>query len=45
MVHLVYYLSKGGNSPFLNWLEGLKDKKARAIIKVRLDRVRIGGQL
>ncbi|MGD0283157.1 MAG: type II toxin-antitoxin system RelE/ParE family toxin [Dissulfurispiraceae bacterium] len=39
---LEYYVSETGNRPFKEWLEVLKDVPARAKIRVRLDRVRLG---
>src|SRR3989338_1171555 len=37
----VYTTSKG-RAPFLEWLRGLKDMRARAKIRVRIERVRLG---
>ncbi len=37
-----YYKDSRGKSPFWKWLERLKDRKARATIKVRIDRVERG---
>jgi len=39
---LEYYVSEMGKIPFKEWLEGLRDVSARANIRVRLDRVRLG---
>lgn len=39
---LRYYVSAEGKIPFKTWLEGLRDVSARAHIRVRLDRVRLG---
>jgi putative addiction module killer protein len=36
------YLTSDGIAPFSDWLEALKDGKARAAIRVRIDRVRLG---
>ena len=36
------YLTAEGRSPFANWLNVLRDTKARAKIRVRLDRLRLG---
>ena len=36
------YVSRDGKVPFVQWLDSLKDRKARAKIRVRLDRVRFG---
>ncbi len=39
---IVYYLTDVGTSPFIDWLESLKDRSAVARIIQRLDRVRLG---
>jgi putative addiction module killer protein len=39
---ILVYKTSDGKSPFLDWLNGLKDIKARAAIRARLDRVRLG---
>lgn len=36
------YVTRSGKTPFLEWLERLRDEAARAKIRVRLDRVRLG---
>ena len=36
------YLTPGGESPFGDWLEGLRDRQARAAIRKRLNRIRLG---
>ena len=36
------YITPEGKVPFTEWLEALKDRKARARIRVRLDRLRLG---
>ena len=36
------YVTSDGRSPFDTWLRGLRDVQARARIRVRLDRVRLG---
>lgn len=36
------YLTQDGQSPFDLWFCGLRDRRARARIRVRLDRVRLG---
>ncbi len=36
------YESADGRVPFNEWLAGLRDRKARAIIRTRLDRVSLG---
>lgn len=37
-----YYSTSDGKRPFKAWLDGLKDVTARAKIRVRLDRARLG---
>ena len=39
---LVLYETREHKAPFEEWLGGLKDRKARAIIRVRLDRLAYG---
>ncbi|MSP36914.1 MAG: type II toxin-antitoxin system RelE/ParE family toxin [Deltaproteobacteria bacterium] len=39
---LLIYEAIDGKIPFLDWLNQLKDIKARATIRARLDRVRLG---
>jgi len=39
---LEVYVTSGGKTPFTNWLDSLRDRKARAKIRVQLDRVRLG---
>lgn len=36
------YQKSAGQSPFEDWLHSLKDQKARAIIRTRLDRLSLG---
>src|SRR3989338_5254820 len=36
---LLYYQTRSGKSPFEEWLEGLKDRKAAATIRARLNRL------
>ena len=36
------YVTTGGKSPFEDWLTSLRDKRAKAKILSRLDRVRLG---
>jgi putative addiction module killer protein len=36
------YLTADGHSPFNEWLQGLRELKARARIRTRLDRVSLG---
>ena len=35
-------MTQNGKSPFADWLTSLKDIKTRAIVRVRLDRLRLG---
>lgn len=37
-----YYITADGRFPFKEWLDNLKDVSARAKIRIRLDRVRLG---
>ncbi len=39
---ILLYETAHGRLPFEAWLEGLKDRKARAIIRARLDRLEAG---
>lgn len=39
---LLEYESESGKCPFKDWLESLRDIQARAIIRKRLNRVRLG---
>jgi putative addiction module killer protein len=39
---LEYFITDNGGVPFKEWLDDLKDVSARAKIRVRLDRVRLG---
>jgi putative addiction module killer protein len=39
---LEYFVSESGRIPFKQWLDDLRDVSARAKIRVRLDRVRLG---
>ncbi len=41
-IELLEYLDENGRNPFRNWLEALKDQQARARIRVRLNRIRLG---
>jgi len=40
VIEVLEYLTETGKNPFRNWLEGLKDRQARARIRVRLNRIR-----
>ena len=39
---LLEYVSEEGRNPFREWLTGLRDREARARVRVRLNRVRLG---
>jgi putative addiction module killer protein len=39
---ILTYVQADGSPPFNDWLEALKNKKARAIIRTRINRVRLG---
>ena len=41
-IEILEYLLESGQNPFREWLEGLKDRQARAKIRVRLNRIRLG---
>lgn len=41
-IDIQVYTSRNGGSPFITWLEALKDKTVRYRIKERLDRVALG---
>ena len=36
------YVKENGSVPFNDWLESLRDKKARAKIRTRINRIRLG---
>jgi putative addiction module killer protein len=38
----LYNKTEDGDAPFLDWLDNLRDRQARAIIKKRLDRIALG---
>ncbi len=42
MLEVRHYLNEKGEPLFTHWLENLKDRQARAKIKVRIDRLRLG---
>ena len=42
VIELREYLSESGQNPFRSWLESLRDRQARAKIRVRLNRIRLG---
>ena len=39
---IVVYETQDGKLPFWEWLRGLKDRKGRAVIQARIERVRLG---
>ena len=39
---ILTYVKSDGSIPFNNWLESLRDRKARAIVRARINRVRLG---
>lgn len=39
---ILEYLSESGSCPFQNWLENLKDIKGRAIIRKKINLLRLG---
>lgn len=41
-IELLEYLTENGRNPFRDWLEELRDRQARAKIRVRLNRIRLG---
>ena len=41
-MEIEYYIIPDTKPPFLKWLESLRDIKARAKIRTRLDRVQVG---
>ena len=41
-IQLLEYITEDGKNPFHKWLRSLKDRAARARIRVRLNRVRLG---
>lgn len=42
VIELLEYLTEGDRNPFREWIEGLRDQHARARIRVRLNRIRLG---
>jgi len=42
MINLQEYLTENGQLPFNDWLGGLRDLRARARVRARLDRVSLG---
>jgi putative addiction module killer protein len=41
-IELLEFVTREGRNPFREWLEGLRDREARAKIRVRLNRIRLG---
>lgn len=39
---ILFYEMQSGKSPFLQWLNDLKDIRGRAIVRARLERVKLG---
>ena len=39
---ILTYAKADGSAPFNDWLESLKDIKARAIVRTRINRIRLG---
>jgi hypothetical protein len=39
---ILTYVKADGSAPFNDWLENLKDRKARAIVRTRINRIRLG---
>lgn len=39
---ILTYVKDDGSAPFNDWLKTLKDRKARAIIRTRINRIRLG---
>jgi len=41
-IEILEYWTERGRNPFQKWLKGLRDRQARAKIRVRLNRIRLG---
>ena len=39
---ILIYVKESGETPFSDWLKSLRDRKSRAIIRTRLNRIRLG---
>lgn len=39
---ILTYVKEDGSAPFNDWFEALRDRKARAIIRTRINRIRLG---
>jgi putative addiction module killer protein len=42
LYQITYFEDNTGEAPFVQWLSALKDRKAAAVIKSRIDRLRFG---
>lgn len=42
MLEVVYYLDDSGEIPFEEWLDGLSDKQAIALVMTRIERLKLG---
>ena len=42
VIEILEYLTEDGRNPFREWSRGLRDRMARARVRVRLNRVRLG---
>ena len=42
MIEIRHYQSANGEQPFIDWLQGLRDRQARTRIQARLARVAVG---
>jgi putative addiction module killer protein len=42
LYQISYFEDNNGEAPFVRWLSSLKDRKAAALIKTRIDRLRFG---
>ncbi len=42
---ILIYVNKDGKTPFSDWLESLRDRKSRAIIRTRINTVRLVTQV
>ncbi len=42
VIEVLEYLTEAGHNPFREWLESLNDRDARARVRVRINRIRLG---
>ena len=42
MITLLVYVDSRGRAPFSDWLRGLRDERARGVVRARLNRVTLG---